>query len=101
MNPSKPGETSCILELEGILMPSEEALMNPVGEGWEEPNQDPFVNAEDPHLVNHRGMIGNLDVVKNIKAVGGMLFAGFGIMTALYLVVAAVGGIVSFSLTLY
>jgi hypothetical protein len=100
-HPSKPGETCALLELQGVLMPIDEAMMEPVGEGWAEPNQDPFLDQEDPHLVAHRGLLSNLDAVKNLKAMGGMLFMGFGLMTAVYVVVAAVGGLVSFIITIY
>jgi len=59
-HPSYPGEVRAVLTLEGVLMPLEEAMLNPLGEGREEPNQDPFCDPADPHLVAHRGLLGNL-----------------------------------------
>mmetsp|Transcript_46970 Transcript_46970/g.87454 ORF Transcript_46970/g.87454 Transcript_46970/m.87454 type:complete len:1286 (-) Transcript_46970:123-3980(-) len=100
-HPTRGGEVNGRLELEGVLIPMEEAVLRPVGAGRDEPNEDPFLDPDDKHLAGHRSAVGNLEAVKNLKYVGGMLFAGFGMMTALYVVGAVIGGVVSFGFTIY
>jgi len=90
-SPSFPGEVCGILELEGLLLPRDEAALRPVGEGREEPNEDPFLDPDDPHLKAHRSYIGNLAIVQNIQALGQSLFMGMKLMTMLY----ALGGVFS------
>jgi len=100
-NPAKPGEQRAELHLEATLMPTEDAAMNPVGEGREEPNQDPFVDGANPHLVKHRGYLYTSAAVQNIKAVGGLLlFGGIG-LTALFYIGSAIGSLVGGIVTIY
>lgn len=53
-HPDVPGQVRGVIELQGILLHSLEAQQRPVGEGREEPNEDPRVNPDDPHLLKGR-----------------------------------------------
>jgi len=93
MHPSFPGHVRGILDIEGMVLPLEEALLREVGEERNEPNEDPFLDGEDPHILAHRSAVG--DVAGTLKYVGGFLFAGFGMMTAMYVLAAVAGAVVS------
>jgi len=94
------GETRGELEVELRLVPEAEAKLFPVGEGWEEPNEDPFCDQNDPHLVAHRGSLassiaaGAVDMANYAaKGIGWMLFVKLAIWAFF-----ALSGLVSFAL---
>lgn len=93
-HPAFPGDVCGVLDLEGLLLPQDEAVMRPVGAGHEEPNEDPFLDPEDPHRKAHRDYMGNLAIVKNVQALAGGIFMGAKIMTVLYILGGAMGSIV-------
>eukprot|EP00931_Biecheleriopsis_adriatica_P056902 TRINITY_DN33749_c0_g1_i3.p1 TRINITY_DN33749_c0_g1~~TRINITY_DN33749_c0_g1_i3.p1 ORF type:complete len:1032 (+),score=214.29 TRINITY_DN33749_c0_g1_i3:352-3096(+) len=74
---SSSSDVRAQIDMEAMLLPADEAVMRPAGNGRDDPNQDPFCDGTDPHLVSHRSRIGNLAIVKNLKAIAGAaLFAG-------------------------
>uniref|UniRef100_A0A7S4T5M2 C2 domain-containing protein n=1 Tax=Alexandrium monilatum TaxID=311494 RepID=A0A7S4T5M2_9DINO len=93
-HPAFPGDISGILDMQGILLPLDEAMERPVGRGREEPNEDPFVDPEDPHLKAHRSYVGNLAIVQTIRAAGAGILMGAKLLTVLYMVGGAISGIV-------
>lgn len=93
-HPAFPGQVRCEMDIEAKLLPQAEALMQPQGNKRDPPNDDPFLNADDPHLKEHRDYLNNMAAVKNIKAVGNALVTGAKWMTYLYIAGSVIGGLV-------
>eukprot|EP00929_Paragymnodinium_shiwhaense_P027034 TRINITY_DN15962_c0_g1_i1.p1 TRINITY_DN15962_c0_g1~~TRINITY_DN15962_c0_g1_i1.p1 ORF type:complete len:1367 (-),score=384.67 TRINITY_DN15962_c0_g1_i1:67-4167(-) len=53
---SEPDMVRGVLDLQAILLHSVEAQSRKVGDGREEPNEDPFCDPDDPHLVKGRAI---------------------------------------------
>jgi len=100
-HPAFPGDVCGVLELEGQLLPEDEAVMRPVGAGREKPNEDPFLDGEDPHLKAHRDYIANLAITKGVASLGRNLFAGMKMMTYLYIAASVIGGLVFCATTIF
>merc|ERR1712046_560183 len=94
-HPSFPGERRAILDMQGLLLPAEEAEHRIVGEGRDEPNEDPFLDPEDPHLKEHRNFVGNLAIVQNLAFAGQLIFSGVKWVTILYTMGTVIGGLIS------
>lgn len=92
-HPAFPGEVRGVIDLEAILLPADEVRERPAGAGREEPNQDPFLDPDDPHLLAHRSRIANLAIVKNVKALAGGLLAGAQLLLMLKMIAMACSGI--------
>lgn len=101
MHPALPGEARGLLEVQAVLLPSGEAATRPVGSGRDHPNEDPFLDGNDPHLVEHRDFIRNLEIVKNVKDLGSSLYAGFKGMVIIYAVGTVLGALVFFAFTIF
>eukprot|EP00435_Cladocopium_sp_Y103_P061092 s839_g22.t1 len=110
-----------VIDLEAILLPADEVRERPAGVGRDEPNQDPFLDPNDPHLVAHRsrfsatnekiryetmvakGLLGmklrewsgiaNLKIVKSAKALAGGLLAGAQLLLMLKLIAMGASGL--------
>mmetsp|Transcript_40620 Transcript_40620/g.91210 ORF Transcript_40620/g.91210 Transcript_40620/m.91210 type:complete len:1406 (+) Transcript_40620:175-4392(+) len=100
-HPAYPGEVKGYLELQAVLMPMEEAMSRPVGAGREDPNEDPFCDPDDEHLVKHRGLVKTMEFLNNAAYYGKALLVGGMLTTIIYGVVSAVGGLIFTGLTLY
>lgn len=92
-HPAFPGEVRGVIDLEAILLPADEVRERPAGVGRDEPNQDPFLDPNDPHLVAHRSRIANLKIVKSAKALAGGLLAGAQLLLMLKLIAMGASGI--------
>lgn len=92
-HPAFPGEVRGVIDLEAILLPADEVRERPAGAGREEPNQDPFLDPNDPHLVAHRSRIANLKIVKSAKALAGGLLAGAQLLLMLKLIAMGASGL--------
>lgn len=92
-HPAFPGEVRGVIDLEAILLPADEVRERPAGSGREEPNQDPFLDPNDPHLVAHRSRIANLKIVKSAKALAGGLLAGAQLLLMLKLIAMGASGL--------
>merc|ERR1712232_154131 len=53
-HPDSPGKVRGLLDMQGILLHGIEAKSRVQGKGWEDPNDDPWVNPDDPHLLKGR-----------------------------------------------
>lgn len=65
-NSKTPEKVRGVLEIEGVVMHSSEARSRPQGVERKEPNDDPFLNPEDPHLLK-----GRVTMLRNIAAAAG------------------------------
>lgn len=83
MHPAKNGIRGQA-EVEMKLVPHDEAFQYPVGEGRKEPNQDPWLDPDDPHIVEHRNALANTaiaraaaDVVEGVQAGAKMMLYAY------------------------
>eukprot|EP00913_Durusdinium_trenchii_P023564 g22140.t1 len=92
-HPAFPGEVRGVIDLEAILLPADEVRERPQGAGRDEPNDDPFLDPNDPHLVAHRSRIANMKIIKNAKALAGGLLAGAQLLLMLKLLAMGASGL--------
>ncbi|CAJ1430962.1 unnamed protein product [Effrenium voratum] len=92
-HPAFPGEVRGVIDCEAMLLPSDEVRERPAGAGRDEPNQDPYLDPNDPHLVAHRSRIANMKIIKNAKALAGGLLAGAQLLLMLKILAMAGSGI--------
>merc|ERR1712039_328213 len=84
-HPAFPGEVRAMLDLEAKLLPEDEALIRDAGRGHDEPNEEPFLDANDPHRMAHRNFLATRQVVKLAGDIGGAIFSGLKWTTYLYI----------------
>jgi len=99
-SPSNPDEVRGILDMEARLLPMTAALAQPVGAGREQPNEEPFLDPNDPHLLKHRSSFGSGEWFGDITALGGALFKGAMLMTMLYVAGGAVAACLGTAMTI-
>jgi len=89
---SVPEEVRGVLDLQLLLLNGVEAQSRKVGEGREEPNEDPYLDPNDPHLVKGRAI--QIPGAAALAAVGNALGAAAKLAFILKLLYMA-GGLIA------
>ena len=92
---SSPGETRAIADMEFDLVPGPIAEREPVGKGWEEPNNSPFLDGNDKQIKMHSSRVnidGALKVLGDLAS--GALFLA-KLIIAGKIIAAILGGVLS------
>jgi hypothetical protein len=93
-HPSEAGRVTGVLDMQGIILHHSEARARPQGEARAEPNEDPYLNPDDPHLLKGRKtMFNNIASGFVHTATMAMTLAKYG-LTARLLMMAG-GGILT------
>jgi hypothetical protein len=93
-HPGFAGKIRGSIEIAIRVMTLEEARSFPVGKGRESPNQDPFLDPDDPHLVQHRSILSNTAFGRSLAKFVQQLQSGFKLATILFIVGCVIAGIV-------
>jgi hypothetical protein len=88
-HPDVPGQVRGVIELQGVLLHNIEAKQRVVGEGRDEPNDDPWLNPDDPHLLKGRVSLVSAGL-ENLGKAGEALWS-FGKYALLIKVLIGVG----------
>merc|ERR1711879_640217 len=79
-------------EMQGVIIHGMEARTRPQGWGREEPNDDPFLDPNDPHL--EKGRVTLLGVIGDgLAKAGGYIWSAAKYASMIRLAVYAAGGI--------
>ena len=93
-HPAYIGKLRGMVEIQVRILTVEEARSFPVGVGREEPNQDPFLDGEDPHLVQHRNALANTVVGRSLGKFIDAMKSGLKWATILFIIGWVISGIV-------
>lgn len=93
-HPFHPGMLRGQVELELKLVPGDEATQYPVGAGRDEPNKDPFLDPDDPHITDHRNYFANTEIAQAIGNTVESVQQGFAYLMYMQVFAAVVAGIV-------
>jgi hypothetical protein len=100
-HPAFVGKLRGSVEIAVRILTSEEARSFPVGKGRDAPNQDPFLDPDDPHLVQHRSILANTNFGRSFMKFVENLKSGFKIATIIFIIGCVIAGIVSIIVFLY
>ena len=64
-----------------------------MGVGRESPNNDPYLDGDDPHLIQHRNALANTVVGRSVAKFVEQMKSGIRWMTILFIVGTVVSGI--------
>ena len=100
-HPAFVGKLRGSIEIAVRILTSEEARSFPVGKARDAPNQDPFLDPDDPHLVQHRSILSNTSFGRSFMKFVENLKSGFKIATIIFIIGCVIAGIVSIIVFLY
>ena len=93
-HPAFIGKLRGMIEIQVRIVTVEESRSFPVGIGREAPNQDPFLDGDDPHLVQHRNVLGNTSFGRSLSRFVDALKSGLKWGTILFIIGWVISGIV-------
>ena len=93
-HPAFIGKARGSIEIQIRILTSEEARSFPVGVGREAPNTDPFLDGDDPHLVQHRNALANTSVGRSLAKFVDAMQRGVRLATILFILGSVISGIV-------
>ena len=94
-HPAFIGKLRGLVEIQIRILTVEEARQFPVGTGRDPPNQDPYLDGEDPHLVQHRNALANTSFGRSMGRFIDALKSGLKWGTILFIIGYVISGIVS------
>ena len=93
-HPAFVGKVRGFIEIQIRVLSGEEAKAFPVGLGRESPNTDPFLDGDDPHLVQHRNALANTAIGRSVAKFVEAMKSGIRLATILFIVGLVISGIV-------
>ena len=99
-HPAFIGKFRGFIEIQIRVLTSEEARSFPVGQGRDAPNSDPYLDGDDPHLVQHRNALANTVVGRSLGKYVEAMKKGIRLATILFIIGSIIAGIVSLVLLL-
>jgi hypothetical protein len=93
-HPAFIGKTRGSVELQIRILTAEEARSFPVGQGRDAPNVDPFLDGDDPHLVQHRSLLANTALGRSLAKFIDAMKSGLRWATILFIIGSIIAGIV-------
>ena len=94
-HPAFIGKIRGMIEIQIRIITSEEARSFPVGVGREEPNTDPFLDASDPHLLQHRNALANTSIGRSFAKFVDAMRSGLRWATILFIIGSVISSIVA------
>ena len=92
-HPAFVGKVRGYIEIQVRILSGEESKAFPVGVGRESPNNDPYLDGDDPHLIQHRNALANTVVGRSVAKFVEQMKSGIRWMTILFIVGTVVSGI--------
>ena len=99
-HPAFIGKVRGFVEIQIRILSGEEAKSFPAGLGRDAPNSDPFLDPDDPHLVQHRNALANTVVGRSLAKFVDAMKSGIRLATILLIVGSIISGIVGLILLL-
>jgi len=93
-HPAYVGKVRGFIEIQIRVLSGEEAKAFPVGLGRDAPNTDPYLDGDDPHLVQHRNALANTAIGRSVAKFVEAMKGGLRLATILFIVGTVVSGIV-------
>jgi hypothetical protein len=92
-HPAFVGKVRGYIEIQIRVLSGEEAKAFPVGLGRDAPNNDPYLDGDDPHLIQHRNALANTVIGRSVAKFVEQMKSGIRWMSILFIVGTILSGI--------